>query len=153
MAKEVTVFLLVEDEENDIFLVRREFKDAPGNLRLEAVPDGVEAMRYLVGQGDYADRSIFPLPHVILLDLKMPRVNGFEFLAWVRACAPHSVRTIPVVVMSSSGESVDVTRAYSLGVNSYMIKPIDWETFRERIRVLGIYWADHVEKPQAYPAG
>ena len=152
MAKDATVFLLVEDDKNDVFLVRREFKDAPGNIRLEAVSDGVEAIRYLEGQGDYANRSNFPLPHVILLDLKMPRVNGFEFLSWVRTGAPHPVRTIPVVVMSSSGESVDVTRAYSLGVNSYMIKPIDWESFRERIRVMGVYWADHVEKPQICPA-
>src|SRR5438477_11973074 len=152
MAKEATIFLLVEDDKNDVFLVQREFKDAPGNIRLEAVPDGVEAIRYLEGQGDYANRSNFPLPHVILLDLKMPRVNGFDFLAWVRTGAPHAVRTIPVVVMSSSGESVDVTRAYSLGVNSYMIKPIDWESFRERIRVMGVYWADRVEKPQICPA-
>ncbi|SRR6266536_3199027 len=148
MAKEATVFLLVEDDKNDVFLVQREFKSAPGNLRLEAVRDGVEAIRYLEGQGDYANRSNFPLPQVILLDLKMPRIDGFQFLEWVRRRAPNPLRTIPVVVMSSSSESIDVTRAYVLGVNSYMVKPIDWESFQKRIRVLGIYWADHVEKPQ-----
>src|SRR5216117_3858071 len=104
MAKEATVFLLVEDDKNDVFLVQREFKGAPANLRIEAVADGAEAIRYLEGEGEYADRINFPLPQVILLDLKMPRVNGFELLDWVRRRAPNPLRTIPVVVMSSSSE-------------------------------------------------
>ena len=88
MAKEATVFLLVENDKNDVFLVQREFKSAPGNLRLEAVRDGVEAIRYLEGQGDYANRSNFPLPQVILLDLKMPRLRGDEFYLQAKEMRP-----------------------------------------------------------------
>ncbi len=141
------MFLLVEDDQNDVFLVEREFCDAPASLRVATVANGVEAVRYLEGQGEYVDRSHFPLPEVILLDLKMPKLNGFEFLQWLRTQAPSALRQIPVVVMSSSSDRRDVSRAYALGVNCYMVKPIDWESFRERIRMLGIYWANHVEKP------
>ena len=86
------------------------------------------------------------MPHVILLDLKMPRINGFDFLAWLRSEGPKKHRFIPVVVMSSSGLREDVERAYALGANSYLVKPISWTLFKERIKTVGIYWAEHVEK-------
>jgi CheY-like chemotaxis protein len=146
MSTEATMFLLVEDDRNDVFLVEREFCVAPVNIHLAVVANGAEAVRYLEGQGEYKDRSHFPLPEVILLDLKMPKLNGFEFLQWLRTRAPECSRHIPVVVMSSSGDKADVSRAYFLGANSYMVKPIDWKSFRERINVLGVYWANHVEK-------
>jgi CheY-like chemotaxis protein len=146
---ETTTFLLVEDEPNDVVLVEMEFKRSPFPIRLRAVNDGEEAMHYLEGQGPYADRAAWPIPDVILLDLKMRRVSGFEFLIWLRSKAPSPFRLIPVVVMSSSTLHQDIDHAYALGANSYFVKPVDWNLFRKRIRALGIYWAEHAETPEA----
>ncbi len=145
-----TTFLLVEDNPNDVFLVEREFKRAP-HLRLVHVGDGRKAVRYLIGEGEYADRHKHPLPDVILLDLKMPGFSGFDFLEWLHSESPGDERLIPVVVMSSSSLQQDVKRAYALGVNSYITKPVDWETFRERIKLLGIFWSEHAETPEIPP--
>jgi CheY-like chemotaxis protein len=142
-----TTFLLVEDEPNDVFFVRRQFSHGPQNLRLFAVNDGAEAIRYVEGQGEYGDRSTHPLPDVILLDLKMPRINGFEFLEWLRGKAPDKLRLIPVIIMSSSSLAEDIQRAYELGANSYIVKPVNWDEFKDRLRALSIYWVEHVEKP------
>jgi CheY-like chemotaxis protein len=147
--KSVT-FLLVEDDPNDVLFVKRAFREAPATIRLHAVNDGAQAMEYLQGHGEYADRAKYPIPDVILLDLKMPRVNGFEFLEWLRASHLNHLHLIPVVIMSSSAERQDIQRAYSLGVNSYLVKPINWQEFRERIKALGIYWSEHVETPESH---
>lgn len=140
-----TVFLLVEDDDHDAFFVEREFKSVPSHIKLKRVIDGMEAVQYLQGKGDYANRAKYPLPQVILLDLKMPKFTGFEFLEWLRSQSPEDVRLTPVIVMSSSNLESDVKRAYALGVNSYMVKAIDWKLFKERIKALGIYWTEHVE--------
>jgi CheY-like chemotaxis protein len=140
----------VEDDPNDVFLVEHEFKRAP-HLRLVHVGDGREAVRYLIGEGEYADRQKHPLPDVILLDLKMPGFSGFDFLEWLHSESPGDQRLIPVVVMSSSSLQEDVRRAYALGVNSYITKPVDWKTFRERIQLLGIFWSEHAETPEIPP--
>jgi len=142
-----TIFLHIDDDTNDIFLVEQEFKKAPAHLQLKSVQDGIEGKRYLEGEGEYADRRKYPLPNVILLDLKMPRFSGFDFLEWLHSSSSGDLRLIPVVVMSSSAHTGDVTRAYALGVNSYMVKPVKWGDFRERIKMLGIYWAENVETP------
>ncbi len=147
-----TTFLLVEDDQNDVFLLQQQFREAPASLRLLHVSDGVEAMRYLEGQGDYADRDKFPLPDVILLDLKMPRFSGFDFLQWLHTKSSDDLHLIPVVVMSSSALPEDITRAYALGVNSYMVKPVKWNQFAERVKALGIYWSEHVETPEVAAA-
>ena len=146
-----TTFLLVEDDPNDVFFVEREFKRAP-HLRLLHVGDGREAVRYLTGEGGFADRQKHPLPNVILLDLKMPGFSGFDFLEWLHYNSPGDQKLIPVVVMSSSSLQEDIKRAYAFGVNSYMCKPVDWETFRERIKTLGIYWSEHAETPEIPPS-
>ncbi|PYI88377.1 MAG: two-component system response regulator [Verrucomicrobia bacterium] len=148
MTNEVTTFLLVEDDPNDVFFVENGFKKAPVNTRLRSVGDGIEAMRYLKGECEYADREKYPIPDVILLDLKMPRFSGFDFLEWLHSKSPNHQRLIPVVVMSSSAHKEDVERAYALGANSYLVKPVDWNEFRDRIQALGVYWAEHVETPQ-----
>jgi CheY-like chemotaxis protein len=101
----------------------------------------------LLGAGRYHDRAVYPVPQVILLDLKMPRVNGFELLHWLRHESPGDLRLLPIVIMSSSDMEEDVRRAYALGANSYLVKPIDWKSFDERMQALGIYWAQHVQKP------
>jgi CheY-like chemotaxis protein len=141
-----TTFLLVEDEENDVLMLQMEFKRAPVDIRLVAVEDGSKAIQYVEGKGIYADRATYPVPDVILLDLKMPRINGFEFLEWLRTKGPQEHRLKPVIVMSSSALKEDVERAYRLGANSYLVKPVGWALFQERIQALGIYWAEHVQK-------
>ena len=148
MARKSTTFLLVEDDANDAFIIEQEFKRTQQGIRVVTVHDGIEARRYLEGDGEYGDRTRFPLPDVILLDLKMPRFSGFDFLEWLRyKGAPH-INWTPVVVISSSNVQKDVDRAYSLGVNSYLVKPVDWRQFRDRIKALGLYWCEHVETPR-----
>jgi CheY-like chemotaxis protein len=116
------------------------------------VCDGIDATRYLEGKDVYKDRQKHPFPHLILLDLKMPRFSGFDFLEWLRFKAPDQLHFIPVVVLSSSNLPQDVARAYALGVNSFMVKPVNWEEFRHRLQVLAAYWADNVETPE-FPMG
>jgi len=143
--------LLVEDDPNDVVMLEMEFRKVPAQIRMVAVGDGKEAMQYLQKQAKYAGPHAYPEPDVILLDLKMPRINGFEFLEWLRSKSPPHCRFMPVVVMSSSNLRQDVDLAYSLGANSYLVKPVQWKLFQQRIRALGIYWAEHVEKPDHPP--
>lgn len=151
MQSQTTTFLLLEDDPNDVFFVEHAFKTAPKNIHLRHVRDGVEAIEYLEGKGKYADRHKFPIPHVILLDLKMPRLNGFDFLEWLRNKAPNNLRPTPAIVMSSSSMESDILRCYQLGANCYLIKPVDWDQFQERIQTLGILWSEHVETPRMHP--
>ena len=141
-----TTFLLVEDDPKDVYLVQDVFKRT-GHGRLQVVEDGQEAIDYLTGQGVFANRLKHPMPDVILLDMKMPRVNGLEFLKWLRRESPNSLHLLPVVVMSSSNHPKEVGKAYELGVNSYLIKPINWQEFQDRITALNLFWSNHVEKP------
>jgi len=145
-----TTFLLVEDDDNDVLLLKREFKKAPGNIHLHVVNDGEEAIHYLCRKGKFTNADKHPLPNVILLDLKMPRINGFEFLEWLRTKAPEPLNLIPVLVMSSSALESDVQKAYGLGANAYMVKPADWHLFKKRVADLGVYWAEHVETPAVH---
>jgi DNA-binding response OmpR family regulator len=147
MAKAKT-FLLVEDDAYYALFVVTEFEKIRVQTDLQVVRDGVEARNYVAGLGGYANRDRYPLPDVILLDLSLPRVNGFEFLEWLRSPSAHPHRLIPVVVMSSSDSPEEVNRAYKLGANSYLIKPVNWEEFRERIKTVATYWAAHVQAPQ-----
>ena len=141
-----TTFLLVEDDPKDVYLVEDVFKRT-GHGRLQVVQDGQEAIDYLTGHGVYSNRFKHPMPHVILLDMKMPRVNGLEFLKWLRRESPNTLHLLPVVVMSSSNDPKEVGEAYELGVNSYLIKPINWQEFQDRMTALNLFWSDHVEKP------
>ena len=140
-----TRFLLVEDHEADVEFVKLAFKNSPHDLSV--VKDGQYAIDDLSGAGQYADRQKFPLPQIILLDLKMPRVDGFEFLKWLRHQSPGELRLLPVVITSTSNEPEDIKRAYALGVNSYLTKPISWRAFIEQMRTLEIYWGEHVDLP------
>ena len=150
---EAKTFLLAEDEPRDVELVEIEFKQAPIPINLQTVRDGVEATEYVSGAGKYADRAKYPLPDVILLDVKMPRMNGFDFLLWLRSQSSNQHRLIPVVVMSSSGLPEDIEQAYALGANSYMVKPVNWQEFRERIKSLGVYWVAEMETPKIHETG
>src|SRR2546423_3869107 len=140
-------FLLVEDDLNDAKLVQMEFNHQPG-VQLNWVADGEQAIQYLLGQPPFKERAAFPLPHVIILDLKMPRMTGFDFLQWLQKEAPEQLRLIPVIVMSGSNLQQDIVRAYQLGANCYLTKPPDWKKFREQLLRIGIFWGELVETPE-----
>jgi len=113
--------LYAEDDENDAFLTNLAFEKAGILNRLVVVRDGRSAIEYLAGTGRYANRQEYPLPCLVLLDIKMPRVSGLEVLKWIR-CQPN-VCTVPVLMLTSSNQDSDIHRAYLLGANSYLIKP------------------------------
>jgi len=130
--------LLVEDEPHDVFFVRRALEQIAQGHTLHSVANGEEAIAYLRGEGPYAERGAFPCPNIILCDLKMPRMNGFEFLEWVRGHPECSV--IPTVIISSSSIESDVRRAYQLGANAYMRKPTSLGELVKLIKVTYEYW-------------
>ena len=131
--------LLIEDDDHDIFFVQKAMERAGAGDTVQAVHDGEEAILYLRGEGQYADRTRFPLPNVILTDLKMPRMDGFTFLRWLRTHPECSV--IPTIVYSSSGQEQDVKEAYLLGANSYLVKPTDLNEMVETLRLMYEYWS------------
>ena len=130
--------LLVEDNPYDAELTIRALKNKGLANKLLTFQDGVEALDFLFGAGVYAGRNLALRPKVILLDLKLPRINGLEVLAKIRA--DERTRTIPVVVMTSFQEESDIVRGYDLGVNSYMVKPVDFDKFFQAVEKLGLYW-------------
>ena len=113
--------LLAEDLEDDVFLLKQAFSKAQVTSRLESVRDGMEAQAYLKGEGEFADRAAHPFPDVLLLDLNMPRMNGFELLEWMRQ--DDQCRRVVTHVLTASAREADVDRAYELGANSYVLKP------------------------------
>jgi CheY-like chemotaxis protein len=146
MNEKAETYLLVDDDENDIFFMEQSFRQTA--TRFEAVRDGAEAVDYLTRKGKYKDHERYPLPTMILLDIKMPRMNGFEFLEWLRNESPADLKLLPVVMMTSSAFDSDVNRAYKLGANAYMVKPINIDQFQERIKCLDQFWSNHAEKPR-----
>jgi CheY-like chemotaxis protein len=133
-----SVILLVEDQENDIQLIRRAFDKAQLPNPLQVVRNGDEAVAYLAGQKQFSNRVEFPLPKLVLLDLKMPGLDGFEVLKWIRS--QPGLKSLIVVVLTSSDHIQDVNQAYSLGANSFMAKPMDFENIVELSRLLRDYW-------------
>jgi two-component system response regulator len=129
--------LLAEDNERDAELTMRALKKGGLANRLLWVKDGAEAMDYLFRRGKFADRDNVP-PRLVLLDLKMPRVDGIEVLRAVKA--DEATKRIPVVVMTSSQEERDVAETYDLGVNSYVVKPVDFAAVADIVRQAGYYW-------------
>ena len=136
----------MEDDENDAFLAKRAFQRIPGSV-VQVVRDGEQAIAYLTRRPPYTDEAVHPCPDVILLDLKMPRLNGFDLLKWIRAQAEHDFRLLPVVVLSSSNLQEDIKKAYALGANSYLVKPLQWEELVRVLTSLNEYWAEVVETP------
>ena len=130
---------------NDIFLVKRAFKIAHLENPLQVVTDGEEATRYLSGEGKYADRDAFPLPKLIVMDIKMPRMTGFEVLEWIKH--DGKIRRIPVVIVSSSDRPQDIDRAYELGANAYMVKPMDYHAVERLFESITHYWGLECAKP------
>ena len=130
--------LLVEDNPNDEELTLYALKKNNITNQIQVVRDGAEALEYLFCTGAYAHRRINEPPKVVLLDLKLPKVDGLEVLEQVKT--DPRTRAIPVVVLTSSQEERDIVESYQLGVNSYIVKPVDFEQFIEAVRQLGMYW-------------
>ena len=130
--------LLVEDNPYDAELTIRALRSKGLANKLLTFADGVEALDFLFGTGVYAGRDLAARPKVIFLDLKLPRINGLEVLEKIRA--DGRTKTIPVVILSSSQEESDIVRSYNLGVNSYMVKPVDFDKFFQTVEELGLYW-------------
>lgn len=126
--------LHIEDDPNDVLLFQHACRKGGRNLNVQSVGDGDEAIAYFAGQDQFADRERHPLPHLVLLDLKMPRVNGFEVLAWLRR--HERLHRLPVVVLTSSNHEADVKHAYDLGANSYLVKPVGFEALVELVKVM-----------------
>ncbi len=130
--------LLVEDNPNDVELALHAFKKHKVANRIHVARDGEEALDYIFGEGAYAGRDINNRPKIILLDLKLPKVDGMEVLRRVKG-DPRTM-TIPVVILTSSSEERDIVESFHLGVNSYICKPVDFEQFTDSVRMIGMYW-------------
>ncbi len=132
------IILLVEDDPDDVFFLEEAFKQLGMADALRVARDGEEAVDYLLGQAAYADRRRYPLPSLILLDLNIPRKTGLEVLEWCRR--QPELKRIPIVVLTSSQSNDDVSRAYDLGANSYLVKPIDSGAQLEMVKAIRTYW-------------
>jgi CheY-like chemotaxis protein len=130
--------LLVEDNPNDVELTLRALRKQNPGGRIFVVKDGAEALDFLFGDGPYKGRKLENRPRVVLLDLKLPKVDGIEVLRRIKADA--RTRGIPVVMLTSSQEERDVVESYKLGVNSYIVKPVDFSNFTHAVTELGVYW-------------
>lgn len=137
--------LIAEDDENDLFFLQRAFESANVKNPLSIARDGQEAIDYLSGTGDYADRIKFPLPHLFLLDLKMPRKTGMEVLEWL--CEQPELRCLPVVVFSSSANCKDIERAYELGANAFVVKPSSMAKRAELAKAMALFWLESNSPP------
>jgi CheY-like chemotaxis protein len=135
---EEKIILLVEDNPNDVALTERALKRSKVINKLVVAGDGAEALDYLFGIGAYAGRDVNNMPQVILLDLKLPKIDGLEVLRRIRA--NEMTKLLPVVILTSSREEKDLINSYSLGANSYIRKPVNFTQFAEAVRQLGLYW-------------
>jgi two-component system response regulator len=138
MAQEQVEILLAEDNPEDAEMTIRALRRNNLANQLHWVKDGAEALDYLFGTGEYAGRDTSRPPRLVLLDIKMPKVDGIEVLR--RLKQDDATRRIPVVVMTSSNEERDVFESYRLGVNSYIVKPVQFDAFRETVAKIGMYW-------------
>lgn len=139
------MILLVEDNPDDEALTIRALKKNNIGNRLVIVRDGVEAIDFLFGSGIYKDRDLKDVPQVVLLDLKLPKMDGLEVLRRIRE--NETTRLLPVVILTSSKEEQDILKGYKLGANSYVRKPVDFDQFVEAVRQLGLYWLVLNESP------
>jgi len=138
--------LLVEDNPNDAELTLRALKKNHLTNEIHWVMDGAEALDYLYARGPYADRNRFDIPKLVILDLKLPKVDGLEVLRIIKS--DESLRKIPVTVLTSSKEERDIVASYQLGANSFIVKPVDFTKFMEAVKELGMYWLLLNEPPK-----
>jgi CheY-like chemotaxis protein len=140
-----TTVLHVEDDPNDALLLQHACRKAGASLHLESVTDGEDALAYLRGVDHFTDREQHPLPSLVLLDLKMGRLNGFDVLTWMRK--EEKFKRVPVVVLTSSNHDADVKRAYDLGANSYLVKPVNFDALVELVQAIQHYWFKLNQRP------
>src|SRR6266850_2973587 len=140
MSASSSVVLIADDDSNDVFFLRRAFQKAGLPHPVLDVPDGERAISYLSGAEDYADRSQFPFPSLLFLDLKMPKVSGFEVLEWLRN--QKNLGDLKVVVLSSSGLPSDIQKAKTLGANDYKVKPADIDDMVTMVKDVAERWLD-----------
>jgi CheY-like chemotaxis protein len=138
--------LLVEDDPDDIILIKHAFAKSNIENPIQVVEDGEEAIPYLAGKGHYRNRKKYLLPILILLDLKLPRTSGHDVLEWARG--QPGVRRLTVVVLTSSQKINDINRAYDLGANSYLVKPFTFDGLLDMVKTLSSYWFILNEKPE-----
>ena len=138
--------LLVEDNPQDLELAVRALRKANLSNRIQIARDGAEALEFVFCEGAFANRKIEDCPKVILLDLKLPKIDGLEVLKRIKA--DPRTKMIPIVVLTSSKEQSDVVESYQLGVNSYIVKPVNFEQFTEAVSNLGLYWLLHNQPPR-----
>ena len=141
--------LLVEDNPDDVKLTLRALQNCNIANKVVVAGDGLEALNYLLGAGAHAGRDLSDCPAVVLLDLKLPKIDGLELLRRMRA--DYRTKLLPVVVLTSSKEEQDIVTSYDLGANSYIRKPVDFDRFVEAVRQLGLYWLLLNEPPLAGP--
>ena len=134
----IVEILIVEDNEQDLALAQRALRKANVSNRIHVARDGEEALEFLFCEGQFAERKMEDGPKVILLDLKLPKIDGLEVLQRIKS--DPRTKSIPVVVLTSSKEQNDVVETYNLGVNSYIVKPVNFEQFSETVQKLGMYW-------------
>ncbi|HEY1939614.1 MAG TPA: response regulator [Candidatus Angelobacter sp.] len=137
--------MLIEDEHTDAILIRRAFEKAGVANPIQAVAHGDKALAWLEGIGEYQDRTIYPLPAFILLDLKLPGMGGLQLLKWIRS--RKDLRLIAVVVLTNSADAADVKSAYEAGANSYLLKPADRNEIYRVIDIIQKYWLEHNVAP------
>jgi len=137
--------LLVEDSPDDAMLIERAIREANIPAPVQRVEDGEAACDYLAGHGEYADRGKYPLPTLMLLDIKLPKRSGLEVLRWARREA--NLPRLVIVMLTSSREHRDIEEAYAQGANSYLVKPIAPGAMQDLVKTLGLYWLTHNEPP------
>jgi CheY-like chemotaxis protein len=151
MADSNYTILLVEDDENDATLVQLAFQKNNIRNRVKWAKNGLEAVAYLNGDGEYADRQAFPFPEVLIIDLKMPRMSGLELLTWLREHPDY--RVIPTIIMTASRLDADIEKAYSLGANTYMVKPASLDELARMVKVTHEYWSLSVKPKNKWKSG
>ena len=144
------VILLVEDSHFDVELLQHALRKAGLGRPLEVVRDGVEAMSYLLGVGEYADRDQYPSPNILLIDLNMPRFNGLELLTWLRT--QPDLQHLLVVILTGTGRQADIDIAYRMGAKSYLVKPTQADQFQSLINSFYDYWIAHNHFPMPEPS-
>ena len=150
MATAVTepVILIVDDSEDDVLLIRTAFEKAGITNPVHVLHDGQEAIDYLSATAAFTNRAEHSLPDLILLDLKMPRMDGFQVLDWIRK--QPGIRSIPVVVLTTTQEMAEVNRAYAIGANSFLVKPMEFGNYVELSKLIRRYWMQSVRLPETF---
>jgi CheY-like chemotaxis protein len=142
--------LVVEDSPDDLLLIRRAFQKGQIANPLFVVSDGDDAISYLGGENQYADRARYPMPSLVLLDLRLPRKNGFDVLRWIRA--QGELAHLPVIVLTNSHAGADVDRAYDLGASGYLVKPVSSESLLQLVHTMHLGWMRFVPPPDTRPS-